>query len=551
MVSARGNARVDGIAIALAVLVGLVLRVLWIDDQIVQDDEIHSVRAAVEHGPLYVFTHHGEQDFGIPLTLWNQLLLATVGLDEVGLRLPLLVSGAAFVLLLGVFAARRFGTLAGACAAWIAAFSPFLVFYSRFARPYGLVLVASLASIAGFVAFVRHGSRKGAWTCALAGAVAVFASVLAAPTVALLWAVALAIPPNAERSRRDALRLAITGAVATAALVVPSLPSLVEVARIKSGEALSLTLGSWRAAWASVVGTPHATLGVLALGLVAAGIVVVLRRDHRLALVGLAALGLQAGFVTLLAPRASGQGMVLARYTAPALPFLFLFLGVGLGSVVGLAARPLRGARARAALLGTVAVSLGALAWDASFAGAFGFPNDFTSHRRHYDHFDRRERRRHIERGSPLYERLARSDPVRRVLEAPWIQPWHFVYYDLYQARHRKEVVCAAADEWLTAQGLRLRRLVPAVEQAFDPSVADLVIVHRDPVAELAALGGEPLPEMGRVVGGKRERLSCRAERIRDLCLDYATLAVVYEDAWVTAFAPADRVAELRRDLVE
>ena len=109
------------VSIVLCLSAAAALRVWHLDEQVVQGDELYTLEVAAEHDPAYVVSHHHEQAYSIPLALWDQLLIGTVGLDEWGLRLPLLLAGFALVPLLLIYTWKRFGLAAGLAAAWIAA----------------------------------------------------------------------------------------------------------------------------------------------------------------------------------------------------------------------------------------------------------------------------------------------------------------------------------------------------------------------------------------------------------------------------------------------
>ena len=79
----------------LAVLAGAALRLYQIRDQVLVDDEWHALHALLAGGPLDVLLSFGASDHSIPLTLYDVLLERTVGLSELGMRLPSLVAGIA------------------------------------------------------------------------------------------------------------------------------------------------------------------------------------------------------------------------------------------------------------------------------------------------------------------------------------------------------------------------------------------------------------------------------------------------------------------------
>src|SRR2546426_6677733 len=71
-----------------AVAVGAAIRLDQIREQIVLDDEWHAL-----FGYRRILTHFGWTDVCIPLAVYDKLVADTVGLSEMGMRLPVLLAG--------------------------------------------------------------------------------------------------------------------------------------------------------------------------------------------------------------------------------------------------------------------------------------------------------------------------------------------------------------------------------------------------------------------------------------------------------------------------
>ncbi len=160
------------------------------------------------HGPLYTFV----------LYLWT----AVAGDSEWALRLPSAVFGVALVAVVARLAARWLGEETAVPAAWLAAGSPFLVWYAQEARNYTqLMLCAALATLA--VLRLRERVRAPGVAAYLAAA---WAGMLSNLSFGLLGAAHLrwwlATPGGAAR------RLARAAAVAAALalLVSPWVPQV-------------------------------------------------------------------------------------------------------------------------------------------------------------------------------------------------------------------------------------------------------------------------------------------------------------------------------------
>lgn len=159
------------------------------------------------HGPLHTLAVHAS---------WRAF-----GDAEWALRLPAAVAGVLTVPAMAWVAARWLGRETAAPAAWLAAFSPFLVRYAQESRGYAWVMLAACVSVALLLELQRRCAARGvaAWAGATAfGALSNPAFLLLAPLHLRLW---LAGDPATRAARRRALAVV---AIALAALAAPFVP---------------------------------------------------------------------------------------------------------------------------------------------------------------------------------------------------------------------------------------------------------------------------------------------------------------------------------------
>src|SRR5205814_1410531 len=105
------------------------------------EDEWHAVYRVVHDAPAAIFLDFAHSDSSIPLTLLYALESRRFGLSEIGMRLPLVLAGAATLILFPWYAARHVGPSEALVFAALLAISPLLYFFSRTARPYALTLL--------------------------------------------------------------------------------------------------------------------------------------------------------------------------------------------------------------------------------------------------------------------------------------------------------------------------------------------------------------------------------------------------------------------------
>jgi mannosyltransferase len=158
------------------------------------------------HGPLHALVLH----------LWTRV----AGDSEWALRLPSAVCGIATVPALAWLAGRWLGREVAPWAAWLAAVSPFLVWYSQEARNYAQLMLCAVLASGAMVALVRSPEPRTAagWAAATAaGLLSGWAYALLLPAHAVaLWGGA------AGRARR--LGLGAVAAVVVLVAVAPWMP---------------------------------------------------------------------------------------------------------------------------------------------------------------------------------------------------------------------------------------------------------------------------------------------------------------------------------------
>lgn len=376
---------------AAIVLLGVWLRLDQFVSQTLLDDEWHAVHQLVRSGPREFLLTHGRDDHSIPLTLLYWVLTQTVGLSELGMRLPLLLAGLATLVALPLALRRDLDARVLVLFALLLALSPLLVGYSRMARPYALTLLASLAALAVLARAVAGARVRWplAAMYALLAALAVWLHAVTTPFVlAPLPALALAAARGRGLPWRAVALLCVLTAVAVSAALLP--PLLGDAASLASKAGRDLPRGSTlRGVWHVWLGTSSAGLVLLSLLLAALGAGCVWRANVvvRWALLGLA---LTLAAVLLVRPVWVANPLTFGRYLLPALPLLLLCVAAGLvrvadwaGARLGLAAEP----RWRRGALPVLGAGLVAAGWFTSpHPALLREPNTNTLH--YYFQFD-------------------------------------------------------------------------------------------------------------------------------------------------------------------
>ena len=378
----------------LVLLFGAWLRLDQFAAQTLLDDEWHAVHQVVRSDPAHFLLTHGADDHSIALTLLYWVQAQTIGLSELGMRLPLMLAGIASLLVLPLVLRGSLSPRVPLIFALLLALSPLLVNYSKTARPYALTL---LLTFTGFAVLARAvaGDRVRWGLATLYAGLAALSVWLPAVTLPLVVAPLLALAVSRKSGRGELSWPSLLGLASLVLLVVALalLPPMINDASALAAKAgrdlprLSTLIGVWHV-W---LGTSSSSLVLVSLLLAALGAGPVWRgsRVARWALLGLL---LTLGAILVVRPAWVFNPLTFGRYLLPALPLLLLAIATGMVRLIDIqcACLPARvGARAQRLLPMTGALALGVWGWHTSVHPALlRHPNSNALH--YYFQFDYR-----------------------------------------------------------------------------------------------------------------------------------------------------------------
>ncbi|HEX3131612.1 MAG TPA: glycosyltransferase family 39 protein, partial [Thermoanaerobaculia bacterium] len=447
-----------------AFLLGSLFRLWNLGPQVMSDDELHAVRAALGHPVSEILVTYQRTDNTIPLTaIYRVLLDLGVKLSEWQVRLPIVISGLLLLAVAPLWAARRLGWRTATVFAFLLAISPGLVFYSRIARSYAPIVLFGFGALAAFDAWWRKPDwRTGAAYVVLA-ALAAWFHLGAAPFVVSPFLFA-GVDALIRRDRRGFLRLMVLGVatvLAFLAFLVPAWGSLTALVQEKHGE-LHLTWEMVRDLGLLIAGSRLGWVAVLFGIAAAAGLANLFRTDRRLAFLTVTAvLGHIAGLL-YLAPIGHEHPLIAFRYVLVVLPWVLLWV-------------------ARAPLKPVLApLFLALLLWAGPFLDLRLWRSSF-SHHNDYMTFMWPRPEVGPRQVPDFYRTLADSKEPGAVLEYPWMAVWKVnrAFY-LYQEVHGRQVVVAPARALLADERLGFRNMVPGNPEGFLASRARWLVVHRN-----------------------------------------------------------------------
>ena len=454
MTSARSGWRRWGAEwpLALAFAAGVALRVVHLSDQILVGDEWHALVKSATAGPGEIFTTLGKSDHSIPVALYYELAAATVGLGDAVIRAPFLLFGVLGLLLLPLGARAFVKKPASDVFAWLLAVSPLLVYFSRFARPYGIS--ACLCAVALFAFHRWWDDFRARWTALFAACASLSAWLLltSVPFLAAPFAVgalrAWTGPREERRGRLESLLwLALVTASPAALLVLP--PFVFDFGNISSKVGSDIPgVGLQLEALQILGGIEDLWFGVLFVFLGLLGFWRQARERTAWTALAASSVLLQWTAVVLCAPV---NAMAFARYALPIVPVLLSWVACGALDLAGPLLRRLpAGARACfGPVLGAFFLAVGPL------RGAWQSPDNWFASRLSIEMAggtaDRAERMRLT---PAFYRELAARPPGSLTLiEAPWTIALALNPLPFYQSVHRQWTHVAFTNGVVPADG--------------------------------------------------------------------------------------------------
>jgi hypothetical protein len=430
--------------LTLAVLAGVALRVDQLLDQIPLDDEWHALHNIVRYDYGWLLTHFGWTDFCIPLALYDRLIADTIGLSELWLRAPILLCGVAALILFPLAIRPWIGRSASQVFAWLLALSPLHVFFSRFARPYGITLTLAFLGALAFFSWWSAGRRRDAVifaSCAIVGPLfhlSVLPVLLAPLVCAPLVTAVLRVRSASTPSWRRLACVALTVALGLLLVLGPPLALSFKTLAYKGSHG-TLVASSWLQGLALLSGVGLRSLAYVAAALAVAGYALIWRAQRVFALyLGLVSLSAPV-LVLLTRPTMIDWPIVLVRYCLLCLPVLLALVALAfarLGELI----------RSRWPFFPGVAPGI------ACCVTVFAFgplprihyrPNNWTNHGTfQYAYVASPAEAACPRRISHFYERLARLPSASTtIVEAPWWFGWETIPFPCYQHLHRQRML--------------------------------------------------------------------------------------------------------------
>ncbi|MBI4445014.1 MAG: hypothetical protein HY645_03815 [Acidobacteria bacterium] len=428
----------------LALGLGVALRLYQIEDQIIADDEWHAVHGLLASAYGGVLSHFGGADRSIPLTFFYKVIGDTLGLNEFLMRLPSLIFGIGAMLVFPFLLRAEIGLPGSRAFAWFLAISPLHIYYSRYARPYGISMFFSFLAAVSFFKWWSGENRRWGLIYAMCSIAAPYFHLTVLPFVMapLLVGLIATVSGKSKASPAPFQIVRLGGTVSAGLLFLLLPPFLVDRESLiqKSGQgfimsdtipgAIQLFFGAVQN-WLAGALLFAAAVGAALLG-----------RKHPSWLLYLIALsGIQVAFLLLAQPAAMQVPIVPVRYCISLLPVLLLMLAVALASIDSRVTRLCRVLPAGSFTLAACMLLL----YAGPLRNAYYWPNSWTNHALFQYSYDPEGPYSYSSnlrpRAIPEFYFALASQPETRVVEAPWYPEWHNNPYPYYQHIYRKPML--------------------------------------------------------------------------------------------------------------
>lgn len=318
------------------------LRLYLLSDQILLDDEWHSINFVIDKTITQVITGFNALDHASPpLNLYSILLFKVYGWSELLLRLPSVIAGFSSLLFLPILIKRTFSNRTALIFSALLAISPSLIFYSRFVRAYSLVVVFSFLMLLCFYQWIVKESNRYALCMVFSGGFAFYAHPGALISITVPFLLVLGIFLFGKLSsgfiEHFSIKVSFRHFLAVSALFFPLL-GIIGLPMLLHKSDLPLSTGNisfmvFPRAATLLSGTAVLPFVIIFLGLSIVGLGLVMKQKP---LLGWSFLGIIVAYPVFLfftRPFGIDNAVVLLRYMIVVVPIALLLVSISLDDV--------------------------------------------------------------------------------------------------------------------------------------------------------------------------------------------------------------------------
>ncbi|MFX0133847.1 MAG: glycosyltransferase family 39 protein [Candidatus Hodarchaeota archaeon] len=438
------------------VLIGAFLRLYRIGSQIIWDDEWHAIQIAIFNPLKYIVTHFHWNYNSIPLTIYFRIMLESIGLNEINIRLPQLLSGTLMLVIFPLIIKKLFNKRIALIFLFLIAISPLLVYFSRNSLSYSTVVLLSFISIFSFYQWMKEKKTIYVSTYIVTAVLAPYfhISSVAFVSAPILYVIILSMikkRPSFNNEFKNIpqvkhiLFIIFGFIVGISICFFPLIKTMEPIMKHSSKGYIDIgTLGGCAILFS---GSKSYIICIILLTLFVYGLYV-LYVTNKLLFTYLSAICLsQLLYIVIPRPFLVQKPIIFTRYFLPSLPIWLLIISIALN---GLHTKlksfienktKVVNAYSNLALVSLLLI----LFMTGPITDVYGFPNDFTNHKDfqyNYIHLKRilNKSDSHERLYPKFYVNLKEQAHNMTIIEFPANISWQWNFYHVYQRLHKNRV---------------------------------------------------------------------------------------------------------------
>ena len=169
------------LSLSILTVLGIFLRLYNINNQFFVNDEWHKLTAASRYNFLHLFTHFSP--YAPPSNIYAELLLNTIGWNEILLRLPSILAGIIALLIFPFLIQKVTNKRIALCFAALFSISQYAINYSRHSRPYSIILFLTFCFLFYILLFIKEGDEKYILIAAFFGFLSIYFHLFSLPII--------------------------------------------------------------------------------------------------------------------------------------------------------------------------------------------------------------------------------------------------------------------------------------------------------------------------------------------------------------------------------
>jgi len=496
-----------------------------VGDQILVDDEWHGIGVSSWNTFGNIFSRFWGTGSVIPYNLYRKAALLTVGWSESILRFPAIIAGFLSLIIFPVFVRKLFDKKTVLVFLTLFAISPFLIFYSRFSRPYSIVVLLFFSALMFLYYWLTTSKRKYMWLYITSAVLSVYFLPLTifAVTVPLFAGLIIkdrAAPDKNEvyvyPAKKEIFFTSITFfCVISALLLSPLINSYSEIkGKIGAGTfSLNIVFDSLKL----ISGTSNSFLTIVFLCFVLSGIFVVFKKNKLWGILSGTSVLSNFVFIGIFQPDFIQVPIVLTRYNIYLIPIIFIMFSAGVCGMFDIFRQTLFKIRPGinnfilSFAYSTVAVIFLLLLFKSGpLLSIYRYPNNFTNHSAFQESYEAFSVEKPYKSGfydvftvdensvHNFYKKIGSEKDTYKIIEYPMIIADHLNPFYYYQFFHKKGVIigyfsnssfvgrCLNAPE--TKDNLHFKNMVDLSNiRDITASNAKYIILHKNVLNEAAA----------------------------------------------------------------